>query len=209
VTGFLARAFFRITALPIEVHEEARVPEKRAILVSNHSSYLDGVVISATIPGKLSFVAKAELASQRVAGPFLRRLGTIFVRRTDVSGGIEDTAAILKAAAAGERIVSFPEGTLTRMPGLLDFHLGAFLVAAQTGVPVIPITIRGTRSVLRGGQWFPRRGSISVHVDKPISPDGDDFDAAVRLRNAVRSVILKQCGEPDLAGEKISLAAAM
>jgi 1-acyl-sn-glycerol-3-phosphate acyltransferase len=209
VTGSLARAFFRITALPIEVHVEARVPEKRVILVSNHSSYLDGAVISAAIPGELSYVAKAELARQRIAGAFLRRLGTIFVRRTDVSGGIEDTAATLKAAAAGERLVSFPEGTLTRMPGLLDFHLGAFLVAAQTGVPVIPITIQGTRSVLRGGQWFPRRGPISVHVGKPLSADGDDFDAAVRLRDAVRAVILAQCGEPDLAGEKITLAAVM
>jgi len=209
VTGCFAGAFFRVTALPIEVAAEAPIPAQNVILVSNHSSYLDGAVISATVPGQLSFVAKAELASQRVAGPFLRRLGTIFVRRTDVAGGIEDTALTLKAAAAGERIVSFPEGTLTRMPGLLDFRLGAFLVAAQTGVPVMPITIRGTRSVLRGGQWFPRRGSISVHVGKPLKADGDDFDAAVRLRNAVRAVILAHCGEPDLAGEKIALAAAM
>jgi 1-acyl-sn-glycerol-3-phosphate acyltransferase len=74
---------------------------------------------------------------------------------------------------------------------------------------VIPITIQGTRSVLRGGQWFPRRGPISVHVGKPLSADGDDFDAAVRLRDAVRAVILAQCGEPDLAGEKITLAAVM
>lgn len=207
VTGRLARLFFRVAGLAIEVHAEAAVPAKGVILVSNHSSYLDGAVLSAAIPGRLCFVAKAELAGQRFAGPLLRRLGTVFVRRLDVSGGIEDTAATLKAAKAGERLVSFPEGTLTRMPGLLEFHLGAFLVAAQTGLPVMPVAVRGTRSVLRGGQWFPRRGAVSVHIGAPLRPDGDDFEAAVRLRDAVRAVILAQCGEPDLARERIDLSA--
>jgi 1-acyl-sn-glycerol-3-phosphate acyltransferase len=205
VTGFLARIFFRAAAIPVEVQAEAPIPARRVILVTNHASYLDGAVICAAIPGELSFVAKEELAGQLVAGPFLKRLGALFVRRTDVSGGLEDTALTLEAAQAGERIVSFPEGTFTRMPGLLGFHMGAFLIAAKTGVPVIPVTIRGTRSILRGGQLFPRRGSISVHIGVPILPDGEDFEAALRLRDAVRAVILEQCQEPDLAHEKILL----
>jgi 1-acyl-sn-glycerol-3-phosphate acyltransferase len=205
VTGFLARTFFRIAAIPVEVQAEAPIPERRVILVANHSSYLDGAVICAAIPGELSFVAKEELAGQLVAGPFLKRLGTLFVRRMDVSGGLEDTALTLEAAQAGERIVSFPEGTFTRMPGLLGFHMGAFLVAAKTGVPVIPVTIRGTRSILRAGQLFPRQGSISVHIGVPILPGGEDFEAAVRLRDVARAVILEQCQEPDLAREKILL----
>jgi 1-acyl-sn-glycerol-3-phosphate acyltransferase len=127
------------------------------------------------------------------------------VRRTDVSGGLEDTARTLEAAQAGERIVSFPEGTFTRMPGLLDFHIGPFLVAAKTGVPVIPVTIGGTRSILRPGGLFPRRGSISVHTGAPIIPGGEDFEAALRLRDAARAVILDQCQEPDLEREKIVL----
>lgn len=57
-----------------------------------------------------------------------------------------------------------PRGDLVRMPGLLGFRLGAFLAAAQAGVPVVPIAIRGTRSILRGGQWLPRRGRISVDI---------------------------------------------
>ncbi|MHA1166130.1 MAG: lysophospholipid acyltransferase family protein [Alphaproteobacteria bacterium] len=159
----------------------------------------------AAIPGELSFVAKEELANQLVAGPFLKRLGALFVRRMDVRGGLEDTALTLEAAQAGERIVSFPEGTFTRMPGLLDFHIGPFLVAAKTGIPVIPVTICGTRSILRAGGFFPRRGPISVHIGIPISPGGEDFEAAIRLRDAARAVILEQCQEPDLAHEKIVL----
>lgn len=200
-----ARAFLWLTGSAPQVEAEAWPPDKGVILISNHSSYLDSLVIAAVVPGNLSFVAKEELAGQRVAGPFLRRIGTLFARRTDAAGGVEDTQRQLAAVRSGERIVSFPEGTLTRMPGLLAFQLGAFLVAAEAGVPVIPITIRGTRSILRGGQWFPRRGPIQVHMGRALAPDGEDFNAAVRLRDVARTQMLQRCGEPDLAYERVEL----
>ena len=146
-----------------------------------------------------------ELADQRVAGPFLRRTGTLFVRRTDVKGGVEDTRKVLEASLSGERIVSFPEGTLTRMAGLLGFHVGSFLVAVEAGIPVVPIVISGTRSALRGSQWFPRPSNIDVHIGKAVRADGSDFSAAIRLRDAVRARMLALSGEPDLALEKAPL----
>ena len=204
---YLARSFLWLTGLSPKVVAEDSIPAHNVMLAGSHSSYLDAVVLSAVIPGPLSFVAKEELAGQRVAGPILRRIGTLFVRRADVMGGVEDTRSILEALLAGERIVSFPEGTLTRMPGLLGFQLGTFSVAVEAGVPVVPVVITGTRSVLRGGQWFPRHGEIGVHIGEALQAEGDDFSAAVRLRDAVRARMLALCGEPDLAVEKVSLEA--
>ena len=198
-----ARTFLWLTGLSPKVDVEEPIPARGVLLAVNHSSYLDPVVLSAVIPGPLSFVAKEELAGQRIAGPFLRRIGTLFVRRTDVKGGIEDTRNVLEASLSGERIVSFPEGTLTRMPGLIGFYLGSFLVAMEAGIPVVPIVISGTRSAFRGGQWFPRPSQISVHIGKAVRADGSDFSAAVRLRDAVRARMLVFCGEPDLALEKV------
>jgi 1-acyl-sn-glycerol-3-phosphate acyltransferase len=94
--------------------------------------------------------------------------------------------------------VFFAEGTFTRTPGLLPFHLGAFIAACRTGLPVVPVALRGTRSVMRSDHWFPRRGAVQVTVSPPIMPDGDDFAAALRLRDATRARILEFCGEPDL-----------
>ena len=204
---YLARAFLWLTGLSPKVVAEDPIPARNVMLAGSHSSYLDAVVLSAVIPGPLSFVAKEELAGQRVAGPILRRIGTLFVRRTDIMGGVEDTRSVLEASLAGERIVSFPEGTFTRMPGLLGFQLGAFLVAVKAGVPVVPVVITGTRSVLRGGQWFPRHGEIGVHIGEALQAEGDDFSAAVRLRDVVRARMLALCGEPNLALEKVSLEA--
>ena len=199
------RLFFKLTGTPLVVESDADLPQRRAILVANHASYLDGAVLSAACPGPVTFVAKEELSQRLVARAFLRRLGTVFVRRTDAAGGVLDTQGILEVARAGERVAWFPEGTFARMPGLLSFHAGAFLVAAQAGVPVIPVTITGTRSILRANQWLPRRGVIFVHVGQPLTADGDDFEAALRLRDRARQEILVRCGEPDLSEERVML----
>jgi 1-acyl-sn-glycerol-3-phosphate acyltransferase len=76
--------------------------------------------------------------------------------------------------------------------------MGAFIVAAETGTPVVPVAIRGTRSILRDGSWFPRRGAINVAIGAPLVPKGADWSAALALRDAARAEILKSCGEPDL-----------
>ncbi|MCH7667237.1 MAG: 1-acyl-sn-glycerol-3-phosphate acyltransferase, partial [Acidobacteria bacterium] len=94
----------------------------------------------------------------------------------------------------------FPEGTFDRAPGLRPFRLGAFMLAAETGLPVVPVAIRGTRSVLRGDKWFPRKGTISVAIRPPMRAEGSDLAAAAKLRDAVRAEILEHCGEPDLSG---------
>ncbi len=78
---YAARVFLWLTATPLTVETDAPLPERHAVLVANHSSYLNSAVLAAAIPGLLSFVAKADLQGQLVAGPFLRRIGTLFARR--------------------------------------------------------------------------------------------------------------------------------
>jgi len=107
---------------------------------------------------------------------------------------------------AGHALMFFSEGTFTRIPGLMPFHLGAFTVAAEAGVPVIPVAIRGTRSILRANNWLPRRGSIHIDIGAAIHPRDvvkqagkDNWKVAIALRERCRKFILRHCGEPDLA----------
>ena len=95
-------------------------------------------------------------------------------------------------------LIVFPEGTLQRNTGLMSFRTGAFQAAAQAGIPVVPVALRGIRSVMRDGTWVLRRAAVSVHVGAPIAPESADWAAAVKLRDAVRAEILRHCGEPDL-----------
>lgn len=89
------------------------------------------------------------------------------------------------------------------MAGLHPFHMGAFIAAVNSGVPVIPVTICGTRSKLRGNSLFPRRGDISIKIGEPLYPDGNNWNAAIALRDKARRHILQHCGEPDLGHEAV------
>jgi 1-acyl-sn-glycerol-3-phosphate acyltransferase len=207
VLSSAARSFLALTGTTLTVEGAASLPAGGAMIVANHTSYLDGLILSAALTGQFSFIAKYELQRQWVANLFLSRLGAVFVRRIDVKGGLEDTNKILTAAREGARIVAFPEGTFSRMPGVLPFRLGAFSVAVEAQIPIVPVAIKGPRMILRGGQWLPRPGGIAVNIGEPLRPDGVDFAAAVRLRDRCRTTILQQVGEPDLASERIELAA--
>jgi 1-acyl-sn-glycerol-3-phosphate acyltransferase len=185
------------------------VPEDRAFIVAaNHSSYFDGPALLAALPGAAAFVAKAELAAHWFPRLFLTAIGTIFVRRFDAARGVADTERMVATVQSGRGLITFPEGTLSRMAGLLPFQLGAFLVAVRTGVPVVPVVVRGTRHVLRDGTWVPRPGPISVEALEPIEPHRgsispeEEWAAAVRLRDRTRAAILARVGEPDLVHER-------
>ncbi|HUI94738.1 MAG TPA: AMP-binding protein [Xanthobacteraceae bacterium] len=176
------------------------VPSGNAVVVFNHASYADALAVAAVLPDAPAFLAKREFTRQFFAGAFLRRLGALFVERFDVAGSVADADAAAAVARAGRLIVVFPEGTFSRRPGLTDFYLGAFKIAVDAGLPVVPGAIQGTRSMLRSDQWFPRWSPISVHLDAAIPSTGSDFAAVLRLRDDVRSVVLRHCGEPDLGG---------
>src|SRR5208337_5150908 len=118
-----------------------------------------------------------------------RRLGTVFVDRFDVTASLADTETVTAAARQARIIVFFPEGTFTRRVGLSAFYLGAFKVAAEAGLPVLPGIIRGTRSMLRSDQWFPRWTPLSVRIESAVSPSGTEFASLLQLRDAVRKVI--------------------
>ncbi|MEM1049952.1 MAG: AMP-binding protein [Pseudomonadota bacterium] len=199
-----ARTALRLMGIRFSVSGVDRLATDRAIVVANHSSYTDALVMAALLPDEPAFVAKKELAGQFVAGPFLRRLRTHFAERADFQEGLQEVEAFKAFVARGNKLVFFPEATFFRMPGLLPFRLGAFTVACAADAPVVPVVIRGTRSILRGEQWFPRRGAVEIEVLEPLTPGGADFAAAIDLRDRTRAQILAHCGEPDAAARTVS-----
>ena len=180
-----------------------------AMLVVNHASYLDGLALIGALPRRLRFVVKGELADSFVTRIFLRRIGALFVERFDAQKSIADARRIADAAADGRPLVYFPEGTFRRMPGLLPFHMGAFTTAVDAAASVVPVILRGTRSILREKSAFPRHGAITVVVDAAVPlPNGNDAWAnAVQLRDITRRRILAKSGEPDLAHERPEVVA--
>ena len=174
-------------------------PDGPLAVVANHASYLDGLILTAVLPPCFAYVAKAELLANPFAAIPLKRLGSAFVERFDPTRGAEDTGAIEARLAAGESLVFFAEGTFRELPGLLPFRMGAFLAAARTGAPVLPITLAGTRTLLPGRRKWPRRARLEITIGKSFRPTGNDWNAALSVRDAARAEILERLGEPDAA----------
>jgi 1-acyl-sn-glycerol-3-phosphate acyltransferase len=196
-----ARLLWRLLRMPAAVTDTERAglstPQPHIVAV-NHASYADSLLIAALLAQPHRFVAKAELARVPVLGRYLRKLRTLFVDRFEPGQGVADIGLIREALRRGDCAVVFPEGTFTSQTGLREFHLGAFQAAAAEQVPIIPLALKGTRSVLRDGRWLPRRAPIEAVFGAPLLPraDEDRFTAAVRLREETRAFILQHCGEP-------------
>lgn len=184
------------TRLKLETADRLRRLPEGCIIVANHASYLDSLVLAAVIPVPVSFVAKAELMNVRGLRRFLTRLEIEPVGRSDARSSVDDSRRIAENAD-GRRLVFFPEGGFDAVPGVRPFHMGAFMTAAVLGEKLIPLTIKGTRRKLPSDRWNPRAGPVSVVVGDPAEPEGDDWKSAVRLRDSARKTIVETSGEPD------------
>lgn len=197
-------AFLTGVRLRVKNLEYLLAPQQSCVYVANHASYMDGPVVIAMIPRYFSFIAKAELAREFISSLFLKRIHSKFVERFDVQKSVEDSQQLLEERKTDESLFFFPEGTFRREEGLLPFHMGAFVVAAEAGLPVVPVTINGSRRVFRADDWFPRRYPIDVVIGQPIDPASvpdkkDTWTTAIWLRDQARDQILKNYVESDTA----------
>jgi 1-acyl-sn-glycerol-3-phosphate acyltransferase len=195
-----ARNLLALMRMELEVRGLEHLPRGACVVVANHASYLDGIVLTAALPPEFSFVIKREAASVPVVGLLLRRLRSHFVDRFDRNKGRADAGQLMKSAQRGHPIGIFPEGTFIAEPGLRPFHRGAFVTACRADLPVVPVGIRGTRRALGGGSLLPRVQRIEVELCPALPPPGRTRAAMEALRDAARVEVLKVCGEPDRAG---------
>ncbi|MDP1524346.1 MAG: lysophospholipid acyltransferase family protein [Rhodocyclaceae bacterium] len=154
---------------------------------------------SRALPARFAFVAKQELLAHPLSATPLKRLDAAFVERFDAARSAADSQALEARLSSGDALVFFPEGTFRDLPGLLPFRMGAFLAAARAGVPVVPVTLAGTRALLPGDCRWPRHSPLTVTVHPALRPAGADWAAALALRDAARARILAHLGEPDAA----------
>lgn len=195
VRGLLA-AVQHATGIPLVLTATATLPPSPCIFVANHASYIDALVLVLALPRPVTFVAKEELARWPLARMLLLRFGAVPVARFDPA---RCTAVVEEASRSGRDFLFFPEGTFKRTPGLLRFHLGAFAAASKAGLPLVPIALRGTRSVLRAGDWLVHHAPLSVIFGAALlpNPDAEHWPETLRLAGVTREFLLAHCGEPD------------
>ncbi len=159
-----ALAFFLLKVLfSMEVQGRFNIPKEGGLLViSNHCSQMDPVIIGSMFPRRLYYMAKEELFKI----PFLRSLiislGAFPVKRE--TGDLRALSKIMELVSRGEAVLLFPEGSRSEDGEVKEFMHGASYVAVKTGVPVLPVAVRGSFEAMPKGQAIPRLTKIKVKV---------------------------------------------
>lgn len=188
------------------IRRQGHIPAElgSVVVVANHASYLDGLLMTAALPPHISYVVKDDAAKWTLVGRVLTRLGVIFIARDEVQMSARQTRALLKKLRAGGSLGIFPEGTFQRAHGLLPFKMGAFLLATRTGTPIVPVVIRGSRTLYGEDARLPCRTAIEIDI---LEPHSATDQLPEQLCRNVRRAMLARLPE-DAAAEPLSEPAA-
>lgn len=154
----LCRTYLAIVRRVVITGVENIPAQGGVVLVSNHISYWDPVVIGCALPRRVYFMAKQELFKIPLLGPFITRVGAFPIKR----GGADRSAirTALSHLESGRVVGIFPEGTRNKGDDMLDPHLGAAMLSTRASVPVLPVAVMGTRGFF---------GKIFIIFGKPMS----------------------------------------
>ncbi|GAC1309802.1 MAG: hypothetical protein NVSMB10_17130 [Steroidobacteraceae bacterium] len=188
VAGTFSRLFLRVAGIPFTVQGSELLPGVPCVVVANHASYIDGILAIAALPPDFAFVIKKEMIRVPLAGFFLRRLGSEFVERFNRQEGASDARRVLRAAASGQSLVFFPEGTFDEHRCIGRFHGGAFTTAARSAMPVVAVAIHGTRDLMPASGLMMYRRPIRVQILAVLDSE--------EARRRSRELISRAVGEP-------------
>jgi 1-acyl-sn-glycerol-3-phosphate acyltransferase len=170
---FWAKGNLWVCGVKVRVQGLERLdPRKAYLFMSNHQSLFDILALmSALDVFQLRWVAKQELRKVPVLGLCMQRTHQILVDRESRTQAVATIRRVRELLSAGISVLFFPEGTRSQDGHLLPFKPGGFAVAVETGVPVVPVTVNGSRAVLPFGDWKVRAGQIDIILSEPIHID--------------------------------------
>lgn len=166
--------------------------ETPALFVCNHQSMIDIPTAFMALPCELRFIAKRELSMIPFLGWYMRATGMIFVDRGEGEKARQSIRIAGERVRAGASVLAFPEGTRSVDGKIHSFKKGAFVVAIEAQVPIVPVAIEGAQRVLSRGGFRVRPGEIRVRIGDPIPTRGLVYEDRDTLIARVRSALIEQ-----------------
>lgn len=188
VQQFWSRSFFWLMFLPVSVDgQEHIVPGQSYVFVANHQSMFDVWLVYGWLPVIFKWLMKAELRKVPFVGTGCKAAGHIFIDRRNAKAAMESLKEVEKQLVNGVCTVIFPEGTRSLNGEVGRFKRGAFQIAWDLGLPVIPLSLDGCYEVLPKGKPFVYRAPVHMHIGEPIDLKqfSDPNEAIEAVRNAV------------------------
>jgi 1-acyl-sn-glycerol-3-phosphate acyltransferase len=206
-----AKTILALSGTRVEVIGAENVQlEKPQIFMSNHQSDFDIFVVLGFIPGQFRWIAKKELFKIPVFGGAMRNAGYIEIDRQNHEKAMISLDIAAQKIREGKSVMTFPEGTRSKDGIVKPFKQGMFHLAIKAGVPIVPVCIVGTASIMPKRSLRINPGKVTMIIDKPIDVTGYTPDDRLQLIERVRNVIVNHCDRerPFPAAEPIPAAKA-
>jgi 1-acyl-sn-glycerol-3-phosphate acyltransferase len=185
-----ARFAMRLGGVTLDVRGREKIPRGQALVfMANHESNIDPPAIFACLPPVL-VLAKKESFRIPILGPAMRLRGFVPVDRKDRERAIEAVEQACKALRGGHSFVVFPEGTRSPDGRLQPLKKGGFIMALKAGAPIVPVSLSGTRRIMRKGDAAIHPGTIRITFHEPIRTLGGSLDDRDELIEEVRQALL-------------------
>ncbi|MBQ6723012.1 MAG: 1-acyl-sn-glycerol-3-phosphate acyltransferase [Paludibacteraceae bacterium] len=186
---FWSRSFFWLMFLPVTIEGKEHIKKGQSyVFVANHQSMFDVWLIYGWLPVVFKWLMKAELRKVPFVGTACKAAGHIFVERRNAKAAMESLKNVEKQLSNGVCTVIFPEGTRSLNGEVGKFKRGAFQIAWDLGLPVIPLSLDGCYEVLPKGNPFVHRHAVSMHIGEPI--DLKQYADANEAIEAVRDAVI-------------------
>lgn len=193
---YVFRVLLVLAGMPVTRQHADRQPNTTPIVfVANHASYLDSIILMAYLPTNAAFIAKREVLRVPILATFIKKMDHITVQRENK----KDRLSVLKQAHAllktDKSIIVFPEGGILSPDGIHPFKSGAFAMAAERQCPLCPISIHGTRRILRANNVLLRPGRITLTYQQALRAKNNTWAEINRLKTEARRLIGRDSGE--------------
>ncbi len=184
-----ARSLVEISGTEVSVIGEENVPEGPVLFVSNHQGNFDIPLMLGYISKPKGFIAKVEIKKMFIIRKWMQHLNCIFIDRKDIRQSVKAISGGVKLLKSGKSMVIFPEGTRSPDGKLLEFKQGSMKLGTKSKVPVVPVTINGSKDIMPKGSKIIRPAKVTINISKPIYHD-DEVDTN-ELINIVKAEIEK------------------
>jgi 1-acyl-sn-glycerol-3-phosphate acyltransferase len=191
----VARLYLKVTGVEVKLSNGFDL-QGPCLVVCNHTSSLDPVILSAHFPRPTRFLVAPWIAEHPVFKHLILRLGHLPVHRGDPEAARRQEAGIARVLQGSACLAAFPEGGIEITPGLRPFALGVFQVAIAAGVPVVPVALRGVREVQPWPRTEPNKGRVEMTIGPPMWAPGPEWEHLVDLAARARGFIAEHCGDP-------------
>lgn len=195
---FGARNWLRLTGTKVQVSGSEHLEASQTyVFIANHRSYLDTATLFAYTGRRLGLLAKKELLNVPILGVGMGFVNIMAIDRSNRERARQTVAAATDRIRSGRSFGVFAEGTRAKPGELLPFKKGAFYMAAQAGVPIVPVAIKNTDHLMGKGTGEARAGTIEMVMLSPVSTAGQSSDDDVkRLVNRVHALIAEELEAP-------------